>query len=61
MFNEVLSAICLVMVIEGLLPFISPARARKMMALMSQLDDKSLRMGGLFSMGAGVLLLALIR
>lgn len=32
-----------------------------MMALMSQLDDKSLRMGGLFSMGAGVLLLALIR
>ncbi len=32
-----------------------------MMALMSQLDDKSLRMGGLFSMCAGVFLLALIR
>ncbi|RLA09365.1 MAG: DUF2065 domain-containing protein [Gammaproteobacteria bacterium] len=60
MWNELLSALCLVMVVEGLLPFISPRTAKKMMAMMSQIDSKSLRVSGLFSMLCGVLLLSLI-
>jgi len=60
MWNELLSALCLVMVVEGLLPFLSPGTAKKMMAMMSQLDSKTLRASGLFSMLCGVLLLSLI-
>ncbi|MBV1961207.1 MAG: DUF2065 domain-containing protein [Immundisolibacteraceae bacterium] len=61
MWNDLLSALCLVMVFEGLMPFLSPRRAKKMMAMMSQLNDKSLRISGLLSMLSGVLLLALLR
>ncbi|MEL0082786.1 MAG: DUF2065 domain-containing protein [Gammaproteobacteria bacterium] len=60
MWNELLSALCLVMVVEGLLPFLSPRTAKKMMALMAQMDSRSLRVSGLFSMLCGVLLLTLI-
>jgi len=48
------------MVVEGLLPFLSPETSKKMMAMMSQLDNRSLRVSGLFSMLSGVLLLSLI-
>ncbi|MBL4623152.1 MAG: DUF2065 domain-containing protein [Immundisolibacteraceae bacterium] len=61
MWNDLLSALCLVMVFEGLMPFISPRRAKKMMVMMSQLNDKSLRISGLLSMLSGVLLLAFLR
>ena len=43
------------------MPFISPRRAKKMMVMMSQLNDKSLRISGLLSMLSGVLLLAFLR
>jgi uncharacterized protein len=59
-WSELLSALCLVMVVEGLLPFLSPETSKKMMAMMSQLDNRSLRVSGLFSMLSGVLLLSLI-
>jgi uncharacterized protein YjeT (DUF2065 family) len=59
-WGELLSALCLVMVVEGLLPFLSPETSRKMMAMMSKLDNRSLRVSGLFSMLSGVLLLSLI-
>ena len=61
MWNDLLSALCLVMVFEGLMPFLSPRRAKKMMVMMSQLNDRSLRISGLLSMLSGVLLLALLR
>ena len=60
MWDELLSALCLVMVVEGLLPFLSPETSKKMMAIMSQLDSRSLRISGFFSMLSGVLLLSLI-
>ena len=61
MWDELLTAFCLVMVFEGLMPFLSPGRAKKMMAIMAQLNDRSLRLSGLLSMISGVLLLALLR
>lgn len=59
--NELLSALALVMVIEGILPFLSPRSMRQYMAQMSQLDDKTLRVTGLVAMIAGVLLLYLVK
>ncbi len=50
-------AIALVFIIEGVLPFISPDRWRKMLAVASQMDERGIRIVGLGSMLLGVVLL----
>ena len=50
-------AIALVLIIEGLLPFASPARWRAMLALAQQLEDRAIRGLGLGSMLLGVVIL----
>lgn len=54
------AALALVFVIEGVLPFLSPARWRAMMMTVARLDDSSLRRFGLVSMVIGVVLLYLV-
>ena len=60
MWQEILTALALVLVIEGIMPFMNPSGLRRMMALVSQMDDASLRAVGLTSMIGGVLLLYLV-
>lgn len=60
MSHDLMAAFCLVLVIEGLLPFASPSRWRSAMLLMAQLDDRTLRLTGLISMLAGAGLLTLL-
>ena len=50
-------AIALVLIIEGLLPFISPRRWRAMLAMASEMDERGVRLVGLGSMVLGVMLL----
>lgn len=50
-------ALALVLVIEGLLPFISPRRWRQMVATVAQLEDRLIRNVGLGSMLLGLVLL----
>ena len=57
MVHELAIAGCLVLVFEGLLPFISPKRWRMMVATMATLDDRALRVAGFFCMMLGTLLL----
>jgi len=59
--NELLVALALVMVIEGILPFLSPSSMRKYMAQMSLMDDRTLRITGLVSMIIGLGLLYLVK
>ncbi|VAW78636.1 Putative inner membrane protein YjeT (clustered with HflC) [hydrothermal vent metagenome] len=61
MWNDLWAALALLMVIEGIVPFISPDAVRRMMAAMAQMDDRSLRMAGLVSMLSGVALLYWVR
>ncbi len=61
MWQEILIALALVMVIEGILPFLSPSQMRRMMQAMEGMDDQALRIGGLVSMLLGVLMLYLVR
>ncbi len=61
MWQDLLTAIALVLVIEGILPFLNPAGFRKTMAMISQIDDKVLRIIGVASMAAGVILLYIVR
>jgi hypothetical protein len=60
MWTDIATAICLVLVIEGMLPFLSPARWRALAAAMSGVDDRTLRIMGLLSMVLGTALLYLV-
>ena len=61
MWNDLWAALALLMVIEGIVPFLSPEGFRRMMIMMAQMDDRSLRMSGLVTMLAGVALLYWVR
>ena len=60
-WTEILTALALVLVIEGMLPFISPTKYRRMVAEITQLSDSSIRNVGLVVMIAGLLLLFFVR
>jgi uncharacterized protein YjeT (DUF2065 family) len=60
-WSDLLAAFALYLVIEGLLPFISPRNWKQSVELVAQLGDRQLRIFGLISMLAGVVLLAFVR
>ncbi|MEX2149056.1 MAG: DUF2065 domain-containing protein [Steroidobacteraceae bacterium] len=55
------AALGLLLVIEGLLPFLDPAGMRRVLAAVSDHTDKALRIAGAASMLAGVVVLWLFR
>jgi uncharacterized protein YjeT (DUF2065 family) len=61
MWTDLLSAIALVFVLEGIIPFINPDVLRKMYFMASRLNNQTLRFIGLSSMLAGLIMLYLIR
>jgi uncharacterized protein YjeT (DUF2065 family) len=61
MWQELLTALSLFLVIEGMIPFISPSKYRNLVERMSQLEDTNLRFIGLISMLIGLLLLFFIK
>ena len=60
-WQEILTALALVLVIEGMLPFVGPGRYKQLVAQIAQLGDNHLRMFGLASMIAGLVLLFIVR
>jgi len=60
MSHDLLVALCLVLVIEGIFPFLSPSGWRKTLGAALGMNDQSLRLIGLFSMLLGTLLLYLV-
>jgi uncharacterized protein YjeT (DUF2065 family) len=60
MWHDVGIALCLVLVIEGIIPFLYPRRWREMVMMLSEIDDKTMRIAGLASMLLGTGLLYLI-
>lgn len=58
--GEVVRALALVMVIEGILPFAAPVRWRSAIVQLAQMSDRSLRIMGLLSMAAGVAVLQFV-
>lgn len=61
MWQNLLAAVALMLVIEGLLPFASPALMRRALAAMATMDERALRFSGAASMLAGVVLLYWVR
>jgi uncharacterized protein len=61
MWSELAVALCMVLVIEGILPFLSPRRWRSVAAMAGRVDDATVRLLGLSSMVVGATLLYLVR
>jgi len=61
MWDDLLRALALMMVFEGIMPFLAPRGYRAAMTQMANMPDKSLRVIGLVSMLAGVVLIYLVR
>jgi uncharacterized protein YjeT (DUF2065 family) len=58
--HDVFVAIALVLIIEGIWPFLSPDGFRRVLLMMATEDKRSLRMAGFVSMVSGVGLLYLV-
>jgi uncharacterized protein YjeT (DUF2065 family) len=61
MWNDLWAALALMLVLEGILPFLSPETVRRLLQDISRVDNRSLRISGLMSMLVGVGLLYLVR
>ncbi|MEZ5525750.1 MAG: DUF2065 domain-containing protein [Pseudomonadales bacterium] len=59
-WHELAVAACLMLVLEGILPFVAPQRWRKMIEYAAHTDDRSMRLIGLACMLIGVVLLYLV-
>ncbi len=54
-------AVCLLLVIEGFLPFLYPQRWRKAVEILASINDRQLRVMGFASMAIGAALLFFIK
>ncbi|MGE0371388.1 MAG: DUF2065 domain-containing protein [Gammaproteobacteria bacterium] len=61
MWQDVAGAVALILVIEGILPFINPAAMRRALLSLARMDDHTLRFTGITCMLAGVVILYLIK
>ena len=59
-WRELAIGFCLMLVIEGIIPFLYPARWRAAVRLLATVDDRTLRGVGLASMLIGTALLYII-
>ena len=59
MWHELGVALCLVLVIEGIVPFLYPGRWKELVSMLAEIDDQTMRLAGFSSMviGTGILYL----
>lgn len=60
-WGDLLAATALMLVFEGILPFIAPQGMRQTWLNLAQMNDHTLRMIGLASMLAGLVMLYFVR
>jgi len=60
-WTDLFGALAIVCILEGILPFINPARMKRVLAQLAAMDERKLRIGGLFSMVVGLTILYLVR
>jgi uncharacterized protein YjeT (DUF2065 family) len=59
--SSLLVAISLMLILEGIMPFLYPQRWRRLVAQLAQISDANMRWLGLFSMLLGLVILWLVR
>jgi uncharacterized protein len=60
-WSDLLAAFALYLVLEGVMPFLNPPLMKRVMLSFAQSSDRQLRVGGLLSMLAGLVLLYFVR
>ena len=60
-WRDLLTGLCLVLVFEGVMPFLAPHRWKEAIRQMAAVDDNVLRGVGLASMAVGAALLYIVR
>lgn len=60
-WSDLFAALALYLVLEGVMPFLSPRSVKRLMQALSSLQDRQLRLFGLASMSAGIALLYFVR
>lgn len=60
MWQDLMVATALLLVVEGILPFINPSIMRQVCITVLQMDDKTLRTSGFISMMLGLIILYLV-
>jgi uncharacterized protein len=61
MWQDLVTAVALLLVLEGIVPFLNPDGLRRALQMLTQMSDSALRFAGLTSMVIGCLLLYVIR
>lgn len=61
MWEDLGKALCLMLVLEGIIPFLYPARWRNLVVRLAIVSDRQLRIMGLVSMLVGVGLLYIVK
>ena len=61
MWSDLLAAFGLMLVLEGILPFLNPRDLRQALLQIAQLEDRVLRFVGLIGMALGLLVLYFLR
>jgi len=60
-WSDLLAALAIVCIIEGVMPFINPAGVKRLLSKLAAREERELRLGGLFSMLIGLAILFLVR
>ena len=60
-WTDLVAALAIVCIIEGIMPFISPASTRRLLAKMASMEEREMRIAGLASMLVGLAVLYLVR
>ncbi len=59
-WHQLLIGFCMVLILEGILPFLYPQRWRSLVQQLAQVSNQALRITGLMSMMIGVIVLYMI-
>ncbi|MBK6674786.1 MAG: DUF2065 domain-containing protein [Proteobacteria bacterium] len=60
-WSDLLAAVAILLVLEGVLPFINPNGTRRVFQQLSKMMDRELRVAGFIAMAAGLVLLFVVR
>jgi uncharacterized protein len=60
-WQDIFTAVALLLVFEGIMPFLNPAQFRKTLLAALKMNDSTLRVIGLGSMLGGIVLLYVVR
>ncbi len=61
MWSDLIAAIALLLILEGIMPFVSPDRLKRTLLEVVRLDNRTLRIIGLISMSIGLAVLYWVR